>query len=93
MAKTMAGAKNKTVSIITPYYKGKDYIEQSLKSVVAQNYPHIEHILIDDNTPENSEDSAFLKKLQKKYPFKLIKHNDNKGISGACLTGLNHAEW
>ena len=91
MAKTMVRAKNQIVSIITPYYRGTNYIEQSLKSVAAQNYPHIEHILIDDNIPEYTKDSAFLRKLQKKYSFKLIKHNCNKGISDACLTGLNHA--
>ena len=66
MAKKMAGAKNQTVSIITPYYRGANYVEQNLKSVAAQNYPLIEHILIDDNTPEDIKDSAFLRKAAKK---------------------------
>ena len=91
MVKKMAKAKNQTVSIITPYYRGANYVEKNLKSVAAQNYPHIEHILIDDNSPEDAKDSAFLKKLQKKYSFKLIKHQHNKGASRTSLTGLNHA--
>ena len=37
------------VSIITICYNRKSTIEQSIKSVLGQDYPHIEYIVIDGN--------------------------------------------
>ena len=45
------------VSIITPYYQSKEYIFQSVKSVIQQTYKNWELIIVDD---ENSKESKYL---------------------------------
>jgi len=53
------------VSIITPAYNAEKYIDNTIKSVIFQDYPYIEHIVIDDG----SEDGTInvLKQYEKKY--------------------------
>ena len=51
------------VSIIIPYYK-KNYIEQTLKSILSQKYKNFEILIVYDDT--NHEDLYFLKTFKKK---------------------------
>ena len=67
------------VSIITPYYKKKKYIEFAINSVLQQTYKNFELIIIYDD--ENKEDLNFLKKIIKKD--KRIKIYINKKNLGA----------
>ena len=64
------------VSIITPYYKKKKYIESAINSVLQQTYKNFELIIIYDD--ENKEDLNLLKNLIKKD--KRIKLYINKKI-------------
>jgi len=41
------------VSIITPVYNGSEYLEDLILSVKNQDYPNIEHIIIDDGSRDN----------------------------------------
>jgi|TARA_B110000259_G_scaffold157750_1_gene179813 teichuronic acid biosynthesis glycosyltransferase TuaG len=67
------------VSIITPYYKKKKYIELTINSVLQQTYKNFELIIIYDD--QNKEDLNFLKNLIKKD--KRIKLYINKKNLGA----------
>ena len=42
------------VSIITPSYNHAAYIEQTIKSIREQDYPHIEHLVIDGGSTDNT---------------------------------------
>lgn len=42
------------VSVIIPVYKVGKYIENSMKSVVAQRFKDFEVLLVDNNTPDDS---------------------------------------
>ena len=44
------------VSIITPTLNSEKFIEENIKSILAQTYTHIEHIIIDGD----SEDKTLL---------------------------------
>jgi glycosyltransferase involved in cell wall biosynthesis len=53
---------NPLVSIITPVYNGSKYIEELIQSVLEQDYPNIEHIIIDDGSTDNGKTIAILKR-------------------------------
>tara|TARA_Y100001970_G_scaffold293800_1_gene443318 strand:- start:7227 stop:7994 length:768 start_codon:yes stop_codon:yes gene_type:complete len=42
------------VSIITPNFNGEKYIEQTIKSVIGQNFRNIEYIIIDGKSTDRS---------------------------------------
>lgn len=82
------------VSIIIPIYNVENYIEECLESVYQQTYPHIEVILVNDCTPDNSMKIAntIISKYKDKYTTTIINHEQNKGISEARNSGMKIAK-
>ena len=82
------------VSIIIPIYKVEQYIEECLRSIIIQeNAGCLECILINDYTPDKSMEIAesFLNKYAGSIAFKIIHHNQNRGLSAARNTGVKNA--
>ena len=52
------------VSIVIPYYKKKNYINKTIKSVLNQSYKKIEIIIVYDD--DDKEELYLLKKISKK---------------------------
>ena len=79
---------NEKISIIIPYYKGENYIHETLQSVYDQTYQDFEVIIVNDG----SERSA-LDLIEKKSYFKNLKiiHQENQGQSSARNNGVKSA--
>lgn len=81
---------NIKISILVPVYKVEAYLPRCIESVLSQDFPNYELILVDDGSPDNSgkicEEYAF------KYPI-LIKviHKKNGGLPSARLAGFQQA--
>jgi len=80
------------ISIITPTYKGAKYIAQTIASVQMQDFWDYEHIIIDDNSPDKSEEII---KIEQKKDKKIIyiKNTINLGIAKSRNKGVEIATW
>ncbi len=79
------------VTIVTPVYKGANYIEELILSIKNQTYPNIEHLIIDDGSPDDGETIAILQK----YPHLRWWTRPNKGQYATLNEGFREAkgEW
>jgi glycosyltransferase involved in cell wall biosynthesis len=83
--------KNKPlVSVITPSFNQVKYIEETIKSVLMQDYENVEHIVIDGGSADGTLE--ILKKYRLQVPkFRFISEKD-KGQSHALNKGLRMAK-
>ena len=72
--------KESVISVVIPFYNDKDYIEQSVNSVLNQTFPYYEILIIDDG----SKDEESLKKLDEvaKQDTRIkVFHKENEGLA------------
>ena len=66
------------ISVIIPYYKNKNFIKQTVNSVINQTYTKIEIIIVYDN--ETFDELNYIKKIKDKDSrIKLIINKKNIG--------------
>lgn len=80
---------NVTFSIIVPVYNSEPYLEKCLDSILYQNYPDFEVILIDDGSIDKS--GAICDAYASKDVRVLVFHEKNGGVSSARNKGLSVA--
>lgn len=75
------------ISIVIPVYNGiMNGLENCLKSILSQTYANIEIIMVDDCSSDSSLEIA--KKMLLKGRDSVIKHKENKGLSGTWNDGI-----
>lgn len=82
-----------SVSIITPVFNEEDIIANTLiKNIELLRSKNIDYeiIVVEDGSTDNS--LRILRNLAKKYPFKIVCHNENKGLGAAIKSGVKHAK-
>ena len=85
---TDLGKKYPTISIITPSYNQGQFIEQTILSVIGQNYPNLDYIIIDGGSTDQT--LSIIKKYDSKINY-WTSRPDN-GQAEAINTGFSMAE-
>lgn len=81
------------VSIITPMYKGADFVGETIESVIAQTYPKWEMIIVDDCSPDGGAGIRAVRRYADNEPrIRLIESDRNSGSSGARNIALRAAQ-
>lgn len=82
------------LSIVTPSYNCGEYIEETILSVISQDYDDFEYFIIDGGSKDNTV--GILKKYSKKYPnrFQWLSEPD-QGQTSAINKGLkmSSGDW
>lgn len=81
--------KNPLVSIIIPIYNTEKYIYECLNSLINQSYSHIEIIVVDDGSTDNS--LCLLKELSDKDNRLKVFSQPSQGVSAARNLALSKA--
>jgi len=79
------------VSVIVPVWGVEKYIDKCLKSLVNQTLDDIEIIIVNDESPDNSQ--KIIDDYKKKYPNKIVSlKQKNAGQGAARNYGLKYAK-
>jgi glycosyltransferase involved in cell wall biosynthesis len=76
------------ISIITPVLNGERYIEQTIQSVIRQDYDDIEYLIVDGGSTDGTLD--IIKKYENEIDFWISEPDD--GIYDAQNKGINVAK-
>jgi glycosyltransferase involved in cell wall biosynthesis len=74
------------VSIVTPSYNQSDFLEETIRSVLDQDYPHIEYVVVDDGSTDRSVE------IIERYADRLHwwTQQENAGQVAAINRGFEH---
>ncbi len=73
------------VSVVIPCYWQAHFLSEAIESVLAQRYPHLELVVVDDGSSDNTAAIAGT------YPGLRYIRQENAGLSAARNTGLRHS--
>jgi len=75
------------ITIVTPSYNQGQFLEQTILSVLGQNYPNLEYIIIDGHSTDNSVE--IINKYEKHLKYWVSE--PDKGQSDAINKGFSHS--
>jgi len=78
--------ENPSVSIVTPVFNGAKWIDKCIQSVLNQDYPNIEHIIVDGGSTDGTLN------ICSRYPHLIIHSKKDRGQSHAINKGFALAQ-
>jgi glycosyltransferase involved in cell wall biosynthesis len=73
------------VSVVIPCFNHAHYLSEAIESVLAQSYPHLEVVVVDDGSTDNTSEVA------SRYPGVRLVQQSNQGPSAARNTGIRQS--
>jgi glycosyltransferase involved in cell wall biosynthesis len=81
--------KKPLVSIVIPLYNGSNYVEEAIKSALAQTYEPIEIVVVNDGSTDDGAGKA----ICDRYADKIVYfEKENGGCASALNFGIRHAK-
>ena len=77
------------VSVVVPVYNTEKRIAYSLESIIAQDYPNLEIIVVNDASTDATETNARRILENCGRPFTIITHKENRGETASRNTGMD----
>ncbi|MBQ7316374.1 MAG: glycosyltransferase [Clostridia bacterium] len=77
------------VSIIVPVYNAESFLERCVNSLLKQDHPHLEIILVNDGSSDSSP--MICDRYAAKHTCVRVIHQKNQGVSAARNAGLDSA--
>ena len=74
------------ISVIVPVYKVEKYLPKCIDSIIAQTYPNLEIILVDDGSPDSC--GSICDDYASRYENIRVIHKENGGLSDARNCGI-----
>ena len=81
--------KKPKISVIIPYYKKRNYIKKTLKSVLNQSFKNFEILLIYDD--QDLSDLYFIKENFKSIKLRIIINKSNMGVGHSRNVAIKHS--
>ena len=88
---TLPAGRRGLVSVVVVNYNGARYLDRCISAALAQDYPDLEVIVVDNASSDGSPDL-----LDEKFPGVLVVRNrENLGFAGGTNTGIraSHGEY
>ncbi len=79
-----AGEFAELVSVVIPCYGQAHYLGEAIESVLGQSYPHLEILVVDDESDDNASQIAA------RYPGVRCLRCENRGMAGARNFGIRN---
>jgi glycosyltransferase involved in cell wall biosynthesis len=85
-----SAASTTAISVVVPCYNAERWITATLRSVLAQDGPPLDIVVVDDGSVDNS---AAL--VQQQFPQVRLLRQPNRGVAAARNLGIEHSrgEW
>lgn len=82
----------KKISIVMPVYNSKDYIRESIESIINQTYPNWELIIVNEFGSNDGTEEIIKEYLKKDNRIILIQNAKKEGIAESLNIGLRQAK-
>lgn len=77
---------DRKISVILPVWNGEKYLAEAIESVLAQDYPEKELIVIDDGSTDHTA------KVIERYKKQIVSlYQENRGLGASRNLGIAHA--
>lgn len=90
LKKIMRLYEKSEISVIIPFYNDKEYIMQTVNSILNQTYPYFELLIIDDGS-NDSKSIHLLEKIEKLDERITVYHKENEGLAATRDYGASKA--